>query len=159
MTSLKYNTFSEETINQCIICLNDSVVCNNDEVTLMNNMHFLQKPCDCVCYAHHKCIETWIKSNSICPICRKNISFPQTNLSKDNKDHVVVNIPPVNIPPVNIPPLVNISQSDPLLANEANDTNEIGSDSHKNCRETLKLYMIGLLLVSIFVFFSNVYIL
>uniref|UniRef100_A0A6C0IHF6 RING-type domain-containing protein n=1 Tax=viral metagenome TaxID=1070528 RepID=A0A6C0IHF6_9ZZZZ len=137
MTSLKYNTFSEETINQCIICLNNSVVCNNDEVTLMNNMHFLQKQCECVCYAHHKCIETWINTNSVCPICRKPISFPQTNLSEHNKDQIIVNISPI----------------EPLLENE------IDTESHKKCRDTMKVYIIGLVLLSIFICFSNVYIL
>jgi hypothetical protein len=92
---MAYNTFSNDIItndaitndtitndaiistnNLCIICLQNVSLCK-DEVTLMNDMHFLIKNCDCVCYSHHKCIETWIKTNSVCPICRKPISFPE----------------------------------------------------------------------------------
>jgi len=70
------NDIITSTNNLCIICLQNISLCK-DEVTLMNDMHFLIKTCDCVCYSHHKCIETWIKTNSVCPICRKSISFPE----------------------------------------------------------------------------------
>jgi hypothetical protein len=58
-----YNTFNNEIEpqQQCIICLDKSIINQKDKVTLMNEMHFLIKGCDCVCYVHHACIEKWIK--------------------------------------------------------------------------------------------------
>ena len=46
-------------------------------------MHFIKKTCNCICYSHHKCIELWIETNSVCPICKKPLLFPQTKLNKN----------------------------------------------------------------------------
>lgn len=57
---------------QCLICMDPS---RNliEEVNIIYNMPFLIKNCDCLCNIHYSCLEKWIKSNSICPICRKAI--------------------------------------------------------------------------------------
>ena len=100
MTSLDYNTFT----NQCIICLQGPIIVNNiisDDVKLLNEMHFLIKSCDCNCYSHHSCIETWTKSNSVCPICRKPISFPQNTIIKVmsiNNENIYDNVPLISQP-------------------------------------------------------------
>ena len=72
---------------QCIICLETNTINKNDTVTLINEMHFLIKGCDCICYAHHKCIEKWIATNAVCPICKRIISFPFVALK--NKECVI----------------------------------------------------------------------
>lgn len=93
MTSQNYNTFNNnkhEIIiiqpdslvqipiveHQCLICLQSSSN-SNDEIKSINEMHFIKKPCNCICYSHHKCIETWIETNSVCPICKKPLLFPE----------------------------------------------------------------------------------
>jgi hypothetical protein len=48
-----------------------------EEVNIIYNMPFLIKNCDCLCNIHYSCLEKWIKSNSICPICRKAIISEQ----------------------------------------------------------------------------------
>jgi hypothetical protein len=94
---MTYNTFDNildmdiEKDKQCIICLEHSPLSLNDHVTLLNNMHFLIKYCDCLCYAHHKCIEKWIATNAVCPICKKIISFPLTGLK--NEADLSIDIP------------------------------------------------------------------
>ena len=100
MTSLGYNTFT----NQCIICLQGPIIVNNiisDDVKLLNEMHFLIKSCDCICYSHHSCIETWTQSSSVCPICRKTISFPQNTIIKVmsiNNENIYDNVPLISQP-------------------------------------------------------------
>jgi len=80
---LEKNTIVEEKekdenmYKQCIVCLEKTPINGKDIVTLMNDMHFLNKKCDCLCYAHHKCLETWIGVNAVCPICKGEISFPK----------------------------------------------------------------------------------
>lgn len=102
MDSVGYNTFTvpsatvpsatDTCINinsidhPCLICLEKSQV--KDEVTLINDMHFLIKECNCICYSHHNCIKTWIENKSVCPICRKVISFPKTGIK--NWDEVIL---------------------------------------------------------------------
>ena len=91
-----YNTFNNEPEpqQQCIICLDKSVINQKDKVTLMNEMHFLIKGCDCVCYAHHACIEKWIKTNAVCPICKRIISFPVMAIKdKDTEVQIPLTIP------------------------------------------------------------------
>jgi len=82
---MAYNTFTNEgeksivlidIDKQCIICLEKTSINEKDTVTLMNDMHFLIKKCDCICYAHHKCLEKWMSTNPVCPICKREISFP-----------------------------------------------------------------------------------
>jgi len=97
---MDYNTFEKvldmdidiEKNKQCIICLEQTpiLLSQNDNVTLLNDMHFLIKECECLCYAHHKCIEKWIATNAVCPICKKIVSFPVMTLS--NKA-VLVDLP------------------------------------------------------------------
>jgi hypothetical protein len=93
MTSLKYNTFNDSDLpliieqsnnveTPCLICLqgfNNS----NDEIKSINDMHFLKKSCNCKCYSHHKCIELWIETNSVCPICKTPLLFPQNKVKKN----------------------------------------------------------------------------
>jgi len=89
-----YNTFNNEPEpeQQCIICLDKSIVNQKDKVTLINEMHFLIKGCDCICYAHHTCIEKWIKTNAVCPICKRIISFPVMAI-KDKDTEVQMPLP------------------------------------------------------------------
>jgi len=67
------------TDKQCIICLEKTPINDKDHITLMNEMHFLIKKCDCLCYAHHKCLEKWMSTNAVCPICKRDIAFPIKN--------------------------------------------------------------------------------
>ena len=64
---------------QCIICLEKTPINTKDHITLMNEMHFLIIKCDCLCYAHHKCLEKWMSTNAVCPICKRDIAFPMKN--------------------------------------------------------------------------------
>jgi hypothetical protein len=106
MSSLRYNTFNNEEIviiqplssslvtctteNQCLICLQNSSN-PKDEIKSINEMHFLKKTCNCICYSHHKCIETWIETNAVCPICKKPLLFPETK-SKSIKNETALDI-------------------------------------------------------------------
>jgi hypothetical protein len=60
----------------CLICM-DPARNLIEEVNIIYNMPFLIKNCDCLCNIHYSCLEKWIKSNSICPICRKAIISEQ----------------------------------------------------------------------------------
>ena len=97
MKSVGYSTFYNENENidididndkenQCLICFQGPIQSNNiiiDDVRLMNEMHFLIKKCNCECYSHHKCIEQWIESNSVCPICKGPVSFPKSGIKEE----------------------------------------------------------------------------
>lgn len=99
---MSYNTFTNEVganeigaivdaivdaDKECIICLEKKPINEKDHITLMNEMHFLIKKCDCLCYAHHKCLEKWIGTNAVCPICKGEISFPVMVMK--NKDVII----------------------------------------------------------------------
>ena len=60
----------------CLICM-DPARNLIEEVNIIYNMPFLIKNCDCLCHIHYSCLEKWIKSNSVCPICRKAIISEQ----------------------------------------------------------------------------------
>lgn len=96
---MAYNTFNNvldtEKEIQCIICLEQtpSLLNENDNVTLLNDMHFLTKECECLCYAHHKCIEKWITTNAVCPICKKTLAFPRMTVKNHNA--VIIELPRV----------------------------------------------------------------
>ena len=64
---------------QCLICLQGPTI--NDEIKLINDMYFIKKPCNCLCYSHHKCIEKWLEIKAACPICTQPIVFPETNIN------------------------------------------------------------------------------
>ena len=90
MKSVGYSTFSinnYDSQKQCLICLQGPEQSLNniiiDDVKLINEMHFLIKECSCECYSHHSCIEKWIESNSVCPICRGPISFPKSGIKEE----------------------------------------------------------------------------
>jgi hypothetical protein len=152
MTSLKYNTFDnddeEKTIltqptilaasieapieaHQCLICLQGSTN-SKDEIKSINDMHFLKKTCNCICYSHHKCIETWIETNSVCPICKQQILFPQTKI-EINKNDTLIDIPLIN-------------------ENENED-----AQTYNRCRETARTYMCIMFLVFGILFVGNVF--
>ena len=95
---MSYNTFTNEVgtnevdanlgaDKECIICLEKTPINEKDHITLINEMHFLIKKCDCLCYAHHKCLEKWIGINAVCPICKGEISFPVMVMK--NKDVII----------------------------------------------------------------------
>jgi hypothetical protein len=97
---MSYNTFTNEVANgvdtvgtetdkQCIICLEKTPINDKDHITLMNEMHFLIKKCECLCNAHHTCLEKWIGTNPVCPICKGEISFPL--MAMKNK-HVIIDL-------------------------------------------------------------------
>ena len=97
---MSYNTFTNEvasavdtvdidTDKQCIICLEKTPINDKDHITLMNEMHFLIKKCECLCNAHHTCLEKWIGTNPVCPICKGEISFPL--MAMKNK-HVIIDL-------------------------------------------------------------------
>ena len=89
------------TINNCIICMEGLIEHNNNnnnktikETPIMvNSIPFLQKKCICDYSIHYKCIDKWLETNSICPICRnpisnilKNITH-QTQIIIPNEEH------------------------------------------------------------------------
>ena len=41
-------------------------------------------PCNIKHYFHHDCIEQWMKTNNVCPLCRKEIN--RDELNKFNKE-------------------------------------------------------------------------
>jgi len=142
MTSLRYNTFNDNdqdiveqpisfikciTEHQCLICLQSSSN-SKDEIKLINEMHFLKKICDCKCYSHHKCIETWIETNSVCPICKKPLFFPQNKI-EDEKNETLINIPLID-----------------------EDVNQ----NQNSCRESAPTYMCMMGLVFTILFLGNV---
>ena len=83
------NAIYIDTDKQCIICLEKTPINDKDHITLMNEMHFLIKKCECLCNAHHTCLEKWIGTNPVCPICKGEISFPL--MAMKNK-HVIIDI-------------------------------------------------------------------
>ena len=83
------NAVDTETDKQCIICLEKTPINGKDHITLMNEMHFLIKKCECLCNAHHTCLEKWIGTNPVCPICKGEISFPL--MAMKNK-HVIIDL-------------------------------------------------------------------
>ena len=67
--------------NNCLICLEGTIIeikdnnnLINENTIMVNSVPFLTKTCICDYHVHYKCIEKWIESNSICPICRNPIS-------------------------------------------------------------------------------------
>ena len=67
--------------NDCLICLEGTIIeikdnnqLINENTIMVNSVPFLTKTCICDYPVHYKCIEKWIESNSICPICRNPIS-------------------------------------------------------------------------------------
>ena len=67
--------------NNCLICLEGTIIeikdnnkLINENTIMVNSVPFLTKTCICDYPVHYKCIEKWIESNSICPICRNPIS-------------------------------------------------------------------------------------
>lgn len=67
--------------NNCLICLEGTIIeikdnnqSINENTIMVNSVPFLTKTCICDYPVHYKCIEKWIESNSICPICRNPIS-------------------------------------------------------------------------------------
>jgi hypothetical protein len=83
------NAIYIDTDKQCIICLEKTPINGKDHITLMNEMHFLIKKCECLCNAHHTCLEKWIGTNPVCPICKGEISFP---LMAMNNKHVIIDL-------------------------------------------------------------------
>ena len=66
--------------NNCLICLEGTIIeikdnnhLINENTIMVNSVPFLTKTCICDYHVHYKCIEKWIESNSICPICRNQI--------------------------------------------------------------------------------------
>jgi hypothetical protein len=133
MTSLRYNTFNDNDQDiveqQCLICLQSSSN-SKDEIKSITEMHFLKKKCNCICYSHHKCIETWIETNSVCPICKKPLFFPQ-NKVEDEKNETLINIPLIN-------------------------ENQTQNQNQNPCRESAPTYMCMMCLVFTILFLGNV---
>ena len=144
MTSLRYNTFNDKqqdiivvqpnnllqhmADHQCLICLQSSSN-SKDEIKSVNEMHFLKKTCNCICYSHHKCIETWIETNSVCPICKQPLFFPHNKL-EDEKHETLIDIP---------------------LIDENEET-----QPHNRCKESAYTYMCMMGLVFSILFVGNV---
>jgi len=81
------NNIDDEII--CLICLQETIIeiqdknILNQNTIMVNSIPFLTKSCVCDYHVHYKCIEKWMKINSICPICRKPISNILTIKSQD----------------------------------------------------------------------------
>ncbi len=60
----KFNPERDQAFDQCAICLLDFQ--KDDEITPL--------PCDEKHYFHSPCIESWLKNNNICPLCKKPIT-------------------------------------------------------------------------------------
>jgi len=54
---------------ECIICLDDAA--DTDEIVNINTLDLFKKKCSCDCFVHSHCMQKWIESTPICPICRK----------------------------------------------------------------------------------------
>jgi len=81
--------------NNCLICLEGTIIeikdnnkLINENTIMVNSVPFLTKTCICDYPVHYKCIEKWIESNSVCPICRNPISNVLNNkiVLKRNKE-------------------------------------------------------------------------
>lgn len=57
---------------ECIICLDDAA--DTDEIVNINTLDLFKKKCTCECFVHSHCLQKWIKSTPICPICRKSLA-------------------------------------------------------------------------------------
>jgi hypothetical protein len=163
MTSLAYNTFSDTNINNtninntninntnintsnnCIICLQNSTLVH-DIVTSMNDMHFLIKTCDCLCYSHHKCIEAWIQTNSTCPICRKPVSFPQINSTVIDISQSIQN-----------GSIQNGSIQNGSIQNDSIQYELIHKEDDEKCKQTLRVYLFILIIIFFTLMFVNIY--
>lgn len=65
---------------ECIICLDDNAD-DTDEIVNINLLDLFKKKCSCDCFVHSTCMQKWIESTPICPICRK----PLENVKKTTK--------------------------------------------------------------------------
>ncbi len=64
---------------ECIICLDDNA--DTDEIVNINLLKLFKKKCSCDCFVHSSCLQKWIESTPICPICRK----PLENVKKTTR--------------------------------------------------------------------------
>ena len=58
---------------ECIICLDDNA--DTDEIVNINLLNLFKKKCSCECFVHSTCLQKWIESTPICPICRKPLEY------------------------------------------------------------------------------------
>ena len=120
--------------NICIVCIQGTIINIDDATTDANtntniNIHtnndantntefvnsiieipFLIKECNCIFNVHYTCLEKWLKSNSVCPICRQPIM---------NENQLIPSTPP---PPYHI---IHIPETSQFIIrhNEANTAN------------------------------------
>jgi hypothetical protein len=59
--------------NECFICLEPNKVVNSRERTYYIKKYIYTFECKCITYSHEKCMQRWIASMPICPICRNRL--------------------------------------------------------------------------------------
>ena len=64
---------------ECVICLETFV--ETDIVTAL--------PCDPRHFFHSACIERWVFTNDICPLCKKNITLEQSQFIRDGQERLL----------------------------------------------------------------------
>ena len=109
-------------IQECIICLS-----NENNLKEINTLNIF-KSCSCVYDVHENCILEWIKTNPLCPICKK---FLTNNIIND----ISINI--------------NDTLIDDFLIDELNNEIIIRKNKRKKYIKIIILVIVLLLLVLI----------
>jgi hypothetical protein len=58
---------------ECFICLEPNKVVNSRERAYYIKKYKYTFECKCITYTHEKCMQRWIVSMPICPICREKL--------------------------------------------------------------------------------------
>jgi hypothetical protein len=90
------DNFSDNS-NECIICLESDLntnICVNIE-NLDKELFFIN--CKCVYFIHPLCIMTWLELNSSCPMCRKKIHIPYSDINSNTNQPIHELISQLNV--------------------------------------------------------------
>ena len=75
----KPNTYNTKSIDNsqpdrdddCFVCM--ETVLNNKQTIKLNKQIFYLKQCQCDGNIHQECLDKWIRTNNVCPICRSSM--------------------------------------------------------------------------------------
>ena len=72
------NTYNDKSIyntqpqyDDCFVCM--ETIVNNQKTIKLKNQIFYLKQCQCDGNIHQECLDKWLQTNSVCPICRSNM--------------------------------------------------------------------------------------
>lgn len=68
-----YEKKESKNIIECLVCLETKIVDELTPIKLKDQTLYFTR-CKCNSYIHKKCLKMWIEKQSICPICRVNIT-------------------------------------------------------------------------------------